>query len=45
MGGQTARMLQYLLEAELFEDASDKKKEKSKLLGESNRGGYQVLLL
>ena len=38
MGGQTARMLQYLLEAEVFEDASDKNKEKSKLLGESNRG-------
>tara|TARA_Y100001970_G_scaffold268701_1_gene360277 strand:- start:359 stop:1561 length:1203 start_codon:yes stop_codon:yes gene_type:complete len=38
MGGQTARMLQYLLETELFEDTSGTNKEKSELLGESNRG-------
>ena len=38
MGGQTARMLQYLLETELFEDVSIKNKEKSELLGESNKG-------
>ena len=38
MGGQTARMLQFLLETELFEDDSSKKKEKSELLGQSNRG-------
>ena len=38
MGGQTARMLQYLLETELFEDDSSKNKEKSELLGQSNRG-------
>ena len=38
MGGQTARMLQYLLETELFEDISGKNKEKSELLGQSNRG-------
>ncbi len=38
MGGQTARMLQYLLEAELFEGDSSKNKEKSKLLGKSNKG-------
>jgi len=38
MGGQTARMLQYLLETEIFDDASGKDNEKSKLLGESNRG-------
>ena len=38
MGGQTARMLQYLLETEIFDDAFGKNKEKSELLGESNRG-------
>ena len=38
MGGQTARMLQYLLETELFADTSRKNKEKSELLGQSNRG-------
>ena len=38
MGGQTARMLQFLLETELFEDDSSKNKEKSELLGQSNRG-------
>ena len=38
MGGQTARMLQYLLETELFEDASGNNKEKSELLGQSNKG-------
>ena len=38
MGGQTARMLQYLLETELFEDISIKNKEKSELLGQSNKG-------
>ena len=38
MGGQTARMLQYLLETELFEDSNRENKEKSELLGQSNRG-------
>ena len=38
MGGQTARMLQYLLETELFEDSTGGNKEKSELLGQSNRG-------
>ena len=38
MGGQTARMLQYLLETEIFEDTSASRKEKSKLLGQSNTG-------
>ena len=38
MGGQTARMLQFLLETELYEDDSSKNKEKSELLGQSNRG-------
>ena len=38
MGGQTARMLQYLLETEIFEDTSAGRKEKSKLLGQSNTG-------
>tara|TARA_Y100000748_G_scaffold276112_1_gene252301 strand:+ start:328 stop:1530 length:1203 start_codon:yes stop_codon:yes gene_type:complete len=38
MGGQTARMLQYLLEVELLEGDSSKNKEKSKLLGQSNKG-------
>ena len=33
MGGQTARMLQYLLETELFEDDSGKINEKSDILG------------
>ena len=38
MGGQTARMLQYLLETEIFENDSFKTQEKSKFLGQSNRG-------
>ena len=38
MGGQTARMVQYLLETEIFEDDSGKNKEKSELLGQSKRG-------
>ena len=38
MGGQTARMLQYLLETELFEDDSVKIHEKSDLLGISRKG-------
>ncbi len=38
MGGQTARMLQYLLETELYENVNGKNKEKSELLGKSNRG-------
>ena len=38
MGGQTARMLQYLLETEFYEDASMKENEKSELLGKSKIG-------
>ena len=38
MGGQTARMLQYLLENEFYVDDSLGLKEDSKLLGSSNRG-------
>ena len=38
MGGQTARMLQYLLENEFYIDDSLGFKEDSKLLGSSNRG-------
>tara|TARA_Y100001970_G_scaffold293606_1_gene441540 strand:+ start:3659 stop:4864 length:1206 start_codon:yes stop_codon:yes gene_type:complete len=38
MGGQTARMLQYLLETEIFENDSLLNKEKSELLGMSRKG-------
>jgi len=38
MGGQTARMLQFLLETELFEDDSFNTKEKSELLGLERKG-------
>ena len=38
MGGQTARMLQYLLESEIYIDDSLGLKEDSELLGGSNRG-------
>ena len=38
MGGQTARMLQYLLNTELFEDDYGGNREKSELLGLSNKG-------
>ena len=37
MGGQTARMLQYLLETELFENDSNTTNEKSDLLGLSRK--------
>jgi len=38
MGGQTARMLQFLLETEFFENDTLKIKEKSKLLGMARKG-------
>ena len=38
MGGQTARMLQYLLENEIYADDSLSLKEDSEFLGSSNRG-------
>ena len=38
MGGQTARMLQYLLETEIFENDSLNIKEKSEILGEARKG-------
>ncbi len=38
MGGQTIRMLQYLLETEFYIDSSTKIKEDSELLGQSNKG-------
>ena len=38
MGGQTARMLQYLLENEIYVNDSLGLKEDSKLLGSSNKG-------
>tara|TARA_Y100000022_G_scaffold90978_1_gene78467 strand:- start:1771 stop:2973 length:1203 start_codon:yes stop_codon:yes gene_type:complete len=38
MGGQTARMLQYLLENEIYVDDTLGLKEESSLLGSSNRG-------
>ena len=38
MGGQTARMLQYLLETEIFENDAFNIKEKSELLGEARKG-------
>ncbi len=38
MGGQTARMLQFLLETEIFENDSLNAKEKSELLGKARKG-------
>ena len=44
MGGQTIRMLQYLLETEFYIDNKKQIKEDSQLLGQSHKGGFQVLL-
>jgi len=38
MGGQTARMLQFLLETEIFQNDSLNAKEKSELLGKARKG-------
>tara|TARA_Y100001970_G_C14187261_1_gene833313 strand:- start:722 stop:1924 length:1203 start_codon:yes stop_codon:yes gene_type:complete len=38
MGGQTARMLQYLLESEIMQDTISKKIENSELLGKAKKG-------
>lgn len=38
MGGQTARMLQYLLETEIYKDSLGNKNEESELLGQSKKG-------